>query len=525
MVAEKPVLDRRGVLRGLGGLGALAALGATPGAAVAAQRRGPLDLRFRVTDQFRPFALLAPGFEQFDTATARDRAGVAARGVRISDGGAVRLAGDSLVVTSAGPRAPFCSVLVEVASLGADSSAVAGIALDQANSVLARYRSDGSATIEVTVGGKLTIVDSVKQVPLRTPFRLAFVLNENAVTVLVDATNTGTAWTPLISEREGVSGLVDLRVPDRLRQMRYAFGGSGTSTLGRIRAGYFGQAGLRDGHLVQTAEGKPLIRDNKVYFTFTCAGLGFFQQAHWGVWAMDLANPQRLEQVSQLFFQRDGVIVGDHAGQVVYDERRNRYIVAMSSWGDFAFNGVHVRHVETAANVLSGVHVLRTARFPLPTAVSAWDPSLTKIGDQWHVAFVESPRQSPSFEFHPALAVGPVGAEYHQGLKLIGADTSLDQTEGTIIQRVGGQWYLLASDGDAREYRVYDLAMNLLGTLDAPYRTNIPHPQLVEVPLPGGPPTRQTQWWLVTFDGTQYAESVLGYGGHGDVLVMREQPG
>ena len=45
-------------------------------------------------------------------------------------------------------------------------------------------------------------------------------------------------------------------------------------------------------------------------------------------------------------------------------------------------------------------------------------------------------------------------------------------------------------------------------------------PQLVEVPVPGG-----TRWWLVTFDGTQYAEGVLGYGGHGDVLVMREQPG
>ncbi|SDM15440.1 hypothetical protein [Allokutzneria albata] len=515
---EEPALSRRGVLVGLGGLGALAVVGGSPALATAAPERGPLDLRFRVTDQFRPFDLIAPGFEQFDTATARDRASTAARGGRVGDDGAVQLAGDTLMITSAGPRAPFCSVLVEVGSLAADSSVVAGMALDQANSVLVRYSSDGSATIEVTVGGRRTIVDSAKQAPLRAPFRLAFVLNENAVTVLVDATNTGTGWEPLVSEREGVSGLIDLRVPGRLRTMRYAFGGSGTATLGRVRAGYFGQAGLRDGHLVQTAEGRPLIRDNKIYFTFTCAGLGFFQQAHWGVWAMDIANPRRLEQVSQLFFQRDGVIVGDHAGQVVYDERRNRYIVAMSSWGDFAFNGVHVRHVETAANVLSGVHVLRTARFPLPTAVSAWDPSLTRIGDRWHVAFVESPRQSPVFEFHPALAVGPPGGTYHQDLRLRRADTSLDQTEGTIIQRVGDRWYLFASDGDAREYRVYDLeTMNHLGSLDAPYRTNIPHPQLVEVPTPTG-----TRWWLVTFDGTQYAEGVLGYGGHGDVLVMRD---
>ena len=28
---------------------------------------------------------------------------------------------------------------------------------------------------------------------------------------------------------------------------------------------------------------------------------------------------------------------------------------------------------------------------------------------------------------------------------------------------------------------------------------------------------------IVTFDGTQYAEDVMGYGGHGDVLIMRER--
>jgi hypothetical protein len=28
---------------------------------------------------------------------------------------------------------------------------------------------------------------------------------------------------------------------------------------------------------------------------------------------------------------------------------------------------------------------------------------------------------------------------------------------------------------------------------------------------------------LVTFDGTQYAERLMGYGGHGDVLIMRSR--
>jgi hypothetical protein len=34
------------------------------------------------------------------------------------------------------------------------------------------------------------------------------------------------------------------------------------------------------------------------------------------------------------------------------------------------------------------------------------------------------------------------------------------------------------------------------------------------VPDPGG------GWWMVTFDNTQYAPRVTGYGGHGDVVLM-----
>jgi hypothetical protein len=272
-----------------------------------------------------------------------------------------------------------------------------------------------------------------------------------------------------------------------------------------VRAGYFGQAGVRDPHVVQYADGRPVIRDNKLYLTLTNAGLGFFQQAHWGVWTLDLTDPTRLEQVAQLFFARDGLVLGDHAGQIVLDG--DEFVLAMSSWGDFDFAGVNVRYVRTSANVLSGVHVLPTTPLALPTSVSAWDPAMTRINGQWHVAFVESPAQSPAFVFHPALARGRT----LEDLTLVGADQTLDQTEGTIVQRIDGRWYVLASDGDARLYRVYDLRMRPQGTLNAPYGTNIPHPMVVRA---------RNTWWLLTFDGTQYAEPVLGYGGHGDFVVM-----
>jgi hypothetical protein len=282
-----------------------------------------------------------------------------------------------------------------------------------------------------------------------------------------------------------------------------------------VRAGSFGQTGLRDLHLVQHADGRPYVRDGRAYLSATCAGLGFFQQAHWGVFTVDLHAPDRLEQVAQLFFERDGLVLGDHAGQVVVDEQDGSYVVATSSWGDFdPATGVHVRATTTRSDVLAGVHVLATERLSLPTSVSSWDPALTRIDGRWHVAFVESPSQAP-FMFHPALAVGPAGADHATGLQLVGSDVSMVRCEGPILQQVNGQWWLLVSDGVARKYRVYDLAMRPQGTLDAPYGTNLPHPQLV--PRPGG------GWWLLTFDGTPYARRRMGYGTHGDVLVMASQ--
>jgi hypothetical protein len=269
--------------------------------------------------------------------------------------------------------------------------------------------------------------------------------------------------------------------------------------------------GLRDPHVVQHADGRPHVRDGRVHLTWTCAGLGFFQQAHMGVFSMALDDPADLRHEAQLFVTRDGLLLGDHAGQIVRDDEHGRWIVANSSWGDFDVTGVHVRHATTTEDVLTGTHVLATERTPLPTSVSSWDPGMTRIDGRWQVSFVESPSQEP-FDFHPALARGRAGAGFPVGLERVGADTDLHQCEGPLLQHVAERWWLLASDGDAREYPVYDLQMRRAGRLDAPYPSNIPHPQIIERPGGGS--------LLVTFDGAQFHPKVMGYGGHGDVVVM-----
>ena len=253
----------------------------------------------------------------------------------------------------------------------------------------------GRVAIEVRTEERTRVVRR-RKVALPGSFRLGFALCESQVTVLAD---TGDGWRPLLTEREKVRVRIDLRVPSTLAAHRYAWSGD----VGRVRWGPFGMTGLRDQHLVQHSDGTPYVRDGKVYLTATCAGLGFFRQAHWGVFTLDVARPGRLEQVAQLYFRRDGLVLGDHAGQIVRDEDDERWIVATSSWGDFDFQGLHVRHLTTTDDVLHGVHVLETGRTPLPTAREQLGP-----GDhQGRRPLARRLRREPvaaAFEFHPALA-------------------------------------------------------------------------------------------------------------------------
>lgn len=419
-----------------------------------------------------------------------------------------------------GPVAPFAAVEVRVGRVGEPPDPAAtvsvGLATDDDQHVLVTWSAaTARVTISVRRGGRTRVVRR-RKLALVAPFGLAFVLCENQVTALVDS---GDGWVPVLTERTKVRHLVDLRREDVLAGHRYAWGGEAVE-LTSARAGLFGMTGLRDPHLVQHADGSPYLRDGRAYLTWTCAGLGFFPQAHWSVWSFDPADPAGMRLEAQLFSRRDGLVLGDHAGQLVRDG--DRWLVATSSWGDFEPGSIHVRHTESVADLLTGVHVLDTVRTPLPSAHGTWDPALTRIGERWQVAYVESPSQRP-FTFHPALASTSC-ADWTRGLVQTGAQTGaragdlsgFRQCEGPILVRDGEQTWLLVSDGAERSYPVFDLSGARVGVLDAPYGTNIPHPQVVPDPAGG--------WWLLTFDGTPYHRRLMGYGGHGDVVVLHTRP-
>jgi hypothetical protein len=447
----------------------------------------PAVLRLRPTHRFRPVAPVAPGFAAHEPEP---------------------LSPDGLVRAGTGPVAPFAAVQADVRVTGGDERTAPRVELGLATAddehvlVTCSARTQRVA-ISVRRAGRTRVLRR-RKVALGPSFRLAFALCENQVTVLVDL---GTGWRPVLTERSRVARQVDLRREEVLAAHRYAWGGAGVH-LSDVRAGLFGMAGLRDPHLVQHADGTPYVEDGRMFLTWTCAGLGFFQQAHWTVWSIDPADPTGMRLEAQLFTLRDGLVLGDHAGQLVRDG--DRWLVATSSWGDFRPGSIHVRHASSTDDLLHGVHLLETERTPLPTTLGTWDPAFTRVDGRWHVAYVESVSQQP-FVFHPALAATDA-ADWTDGLTAVASLGGMRQCEGPVLVALDGTLRLVASDGGHRRYPVFELDGQRAGHLDAPYGTNIPHPQLVPDPAGG--------WLMLTFDGTAQHSDVLGYGGHGDVLVL-----
>jgi hypothetical protein len=528
----------------------------------------PTDLTFSIKKQYRPFDLLAKNFVQlldrFDSDTRSNYAVLAPspesnRGNASIGRGALRVNGDSyfaLFRSTTSQRAPFSTVIVDVErfsdTTGSENTVFAGLVKDQSNYVAAFYNNaTKKAGLSACVNGTVTTLGTV-DATLAAPLRFAFVANENEVTALVgDSSSAIGNFRPLIKRdvKVGTAGTLDLRDVTVLRDYKNGFGARATSgafVLGGVEAGYYGECGVRDPHVVQYADGTPYIKGDKLYFTLTNAGLGFFEKAHWAVWTMDLSDYTNIEQVGNVFWHNDGdstKVLGHHAGQIVLDEAKSRWIVVVSSWGDFGPQGgdgaltpgvvtqnpvnppVDILYAEgpSSTNLLEGVHVLTGKRHPVNDVPykteGKWDPGITRIDGKWYFAYVIA--NDLFTDFQPALAKSAVGGD-HTALTFVGTDAGKRATEGPIIQKLGSQWRVLASCGDDEpteledKYPMYTLDMRFDGYLNAPHPTNIPHPMVVPIPLSTG----NTKYIMITFNGTQYYEPLLGYGTHGDFIVM-----
>lgn len=254
--------------------------------------------------------------------------------------------------------------------------------------------------------------------------------------------------------------------------------------------------------------------------------------------ASGLSTPRLIGSptLADLFFTRHDRpgVYGDHSTHLVREGER--WLVATSTWGDFdpgarsaadrARTGkrdvVDITLSTTSADLTTGSHLLGTEPMRLPSdgarSVGVWDPHLVRSTDGWLVGYVSATK---FFSFHPVVASGLSLSD----LQLHASATERVATEGATLLRTDSGWRLLASDGrDGRRsqrgrFPVWELPASPGGALvqceplDAPYPTNIPWPNLAR--LDDG------SWLLATFNGSAVGGRLVGYGTHGDVVVMR----
>ena len=420
--------------------------------------------------------------------------------------------GSAQVQTDSAGEVPLPAVAPYVA---ATASGLDGpVAMHLGDHRFAASLADGSVSLEVPGAGTLR---SRRFHRAEGPTGLGLTLTGTHVTAW---SREAAGWVARARHdlREGAGLRVDTRDEAALAGLRVDLPPGGGV------AGAFGQLGLRDTRFVTDEDGSPVRDDGALWLTATSAGPGFFDTAHTSVWRLE-PDTFEVRHCADLFFRRPDRpgVFGDHATHLVRSD--GRWLVATSTWGDFEAPttragrrtpaGLRVTLGESGSDLLRGAHVLDTRELPLPVdglaSIATWDPHLVRRDGEWLVGFVSARR---FFDFHPALAAGPTLGD----LRLRGAATDRTSTEGTTLVDVDGRLVVLASDGrDSRRglrarFPAYDLTMTETGTLDASYPTNLPWPTLALV---------DGRWLMVTFDGRAAGGKLLGYGTHGDLVVMR----
>ncbi|MEU6525255.1 hypothetical protein ABZ892_21170 [Streptomyces sp. NPDC046924] len=236
---------------------------------------------------------------------------------------------------------------------------------------------------------------------------------------------------------------------------------------------------------------------------------------------MDPTHPERMEQVGSPFFSYEGLLVGDHGGQLVRDAERGRFI-ALACGGDLPTPGVTVRHGTGGEELLGGVHLIKAKQLELPFEEAAWDPALRLIDSRWHYAYANVTGFQPSLCFRPVLVAAAPDGDYDEDIRIRREDVAWpNNNEGFRFQRFGDRWYPLTSDAESRQCLVRDMAMRPHKSLDAPYPLGAPFPEVF--PLPGA--NGRERWLAVTSDERSCEDGsshpLPGYGVHGDVIVVR----
>lgn len=388
--------------------------------------------------------------------------------------------------------------------------AIVGIALNRSNTAMVEFdiQTNDFRIVEVN-GGSFNTVANVAET-VNPPFKMAFSLHGNEAGGWIDR---GNGWELLVSGSLSTASR-DFTTTSTLNGYQPIVGistnGAAADVVWKnLKAGPFGQSGLRDPNLVRYEDMTPVRKGSKIYLTMTASG-PTDDASHWGVYTYDITT-RLIEKVGQILFSESTKTLGRLPGEIVYDRNADEFKVLISNFGGDDSGPTVISKVQTTEWVLDGAHVIGDPvdlTLDLGTSgVGAYDPSFFWDGTKWLLAYTITEDLTFATDvYFTALASSTDFVTWSK----VENDESNQGYEGTKITKISDIALVFAANRTS--HRIYETGtLTLQGTNTTPLTVSSPvsPPHTLVVPINKG---GVTQYDMIQFDGTKLGSDNFTWG-------------
>ena len=281
--------------------------------------------------------------------------------------------------------------------------------------------------------------------------------------------------------------------------------------------------GQADSQIIQTTDGKPLIKDGRLYLCLTTRGFEQIPDSYQGVYSLDISSFELRLEGALFFGKGDGIIYGFHATKVVYDAENEEFLVITTSHGD-----THTLvYASTKANLLHGIHYLECKELDFPHNYTRGNEIETKYNTEDPDFFYDQKARKWRLAYCALKDKSYVtylceSKNWNGPYKQIAESTKNNNT-GIRITTVGGKRYVLSGGSDTTYY-IYDYpTLNYLGVFNHQYSDGGRRGWPTIVPLQYG---NYERYLWITFDrGARTGRYSYGtlYFFLGDKMWLREE--
>lgn len=276
--------------------------------------------------------------------------------------------------------------------------------------------------------------------------------------------------------------------------------------------------GQADPQIVQTTDGKPLIRDGRLYICFTTRGFERIFDSYQGMYSIDLDSYELRLEGALFFGKGDGIMYGFHATKVVYNPETKEYYVMTTTHED-----THtLAYCSTKADILHGMHFLECTELDFPHSYTQNHAYNTEDPDFFYDNEVSKWRLAYCALKNNSYVTYLCESDNWNGPYTQIAESVKNNNTGIRITTVGGKRYVLSGGTDTTFYIYEYPSLNYIGTFQQQYANGGFRGWPTIIPIPYG---NYERYLWITFDrGAQTGRYSYGtlYFYLGDLMWKKE---